>query len=105
MADEMTPAEMRGRAHALRSAVAKVPPPARAWLIIAAWWAQGALDRIQHGHLTTDPACDHYRAPRSGSWLDRASRGLECEPCMAHRAFVDHECAPLPADHERESNA
>ena len=65
----------------------------RAWMIVATWWAQGALDVIKRRHLTTDPACMDYRAPRPGSWLDRASRGLECEPCMVRRAFGDHGCS------------
>lgn len=38
-------------------------------------------------HLTTDPACTYYRAPRPGSHLDRISRGVSCVRCMAHRAF------------------
>lgn len=59
----------------------------RAWMIVAAWWIQGAFDRIKGMHLVTDPACVHHRAPRLGSVLDRASRGLECEPCMVRRAF------------------
>lgn len=66
----------------------------QAWLIVASWWAQGALDRIQHRHLTTDPACVDYRAARPGSRLDRASRGLECEPCMVRRAFTFDDDAP-----------
>lgn len=57
------------------------------WLILLAWEAQGVLQRIQSHHLTTDPACVHYVAPRPRSILDRWSRGLECEPCMVHRAF------------------
>lgn len=67
----------------------------RALLIIASWWAQGAFDRIRRGHLTTDPACVQHRAPRPGSWLDRTSRGLECEPCMIRRALGDQECFPF----------
>ena len=57
------------------------------WLILLSWDAEGFLQRIQRHHLTTDPACVHYVAPRPGSILDRWSRGLECEPCMVHRAF------------------
>ncbi|MFD6699705.1 MULTISPECIES: hypothetical protein [unclassified Microbacterium] len=60
---------------------------ARAWLIVAAWWIQGAFDRIKRMHLVTDPRCVKHRPPRPGSVLDRASRGLECEPCMVRRAF------------------
>lgn len=66
----------------------------RAWLIIASCWAQGLLQSIQNHHLITDPACVRYRAPRAGSWLDRASRGLECEPCMVRRAFTFDDDAP-----------
>lgn len=66
-----------------------------AWLIVASWWAQGALERPRHKHLTTDPACVNFRAPRPYSWLDRASRGLECEPCMVSRALGDDECRPF----------
>jgi hypothetical protein len=66
-----------------------------AWLIVAAWWVQGLLEKIQHRHLTTDPACVNHRAPRPGSRLDRASRGLECEPCMVRRAFGDQDCFPF----------
>jgi hypothetical protein len=58
-----------------------------AWLIVFSWWAQEILDQPRRGHLTTDPACVNHRSTRSGSWLDRASRGLECEPCMIRRAF------------------
>ena len=57
------------------------------WLILLSWETQGFLQRIQRRHLTTDPACVRYVAPRQGSLLDRWSRGLECEPCMVHRAF------------------
>lgn len=61
----------------------------RAWIIIALTLAgyelQWTADRL--GHLTTDPACSHYRKPRSGSRLDKASRGLACGECMARRAF------------------
>lgn len=67
----------------------------KAWLIVAYWWLRGPLDAISYrNHLTTDPACAHYRAPRPGSWLDRASRGLECEPCMVRRAFTFDDDAP-----------
>lgn len=71
-------------------------------LIVAAWWLRGAVDRITRRHLTTDPACAEHRAPRPGSWLDRASRGLECEPCMVRRAVGDDVCFlfPLAADVE-----
>lgn len=72
------------------------------WIIIASWWAQEFLDRPRRNHLTTDPACDHYRAPRTGSWLDRASRGLECEPCMIRRAFGSDECGLLGMLGDRE---
>lgn len=57
------------------------------WLILASWWAQEILDRPRRKHLTTDPACVNYRAPKTGSVKDRVSRGLECEPCMIARAF------------------
>jgi hypothetical protein len=61
-------------------------------LIVLSWWAQDLLDRPRRKHLTTDPACEKHRAPRAGSWLDRASRGLECEPCMIRRAFATPVC-------------
>ena len=64
------------------------------WLILLSWDAEGFLQRIQRHHLTTDPACVHYVAPRPGSILDRWSRGLECEPCMVHRAFHFDDDAP-----------
>jgi len=38
-------------------------------------------------HLTTDPACAHYRAPRPGSRLDRSSRGHSCTRCLGDRAW------------------
>jgi len=58
------------------------------WMIIAlsavAGWFWGlATDR----HLTTDPACVHYREARSGSRLDRVSRGESCSQCLADRAW------------------
>lgn len=65
------------------------------WLIIATWWAQGAFDSVRRHHLRTDPACAHHKPPRPGSRLDRASRGLECEPCMVRRAFSDDDCFRL----------
>ncbi len=43
-------------------------------------------------HLTTDPACEHYCAPRLGSRLDRRSRGLSCIPCVRRAAFGDLSC-------------
>lgn len=45
------------------------------------------LYRANGHHLTTDPACAGYRPPRSGSRLDRVSRGHACGRCMADRAF------------------
>ena len=58
------------------------------WIILAlhglASWISGHTD---DRHLTTDPACEHHRPPRPGSWLDRVSRGVSCTPCMARRAF------------------
>ena len=62
------------------------------WLIVGAWWVQGALSKVQHHHLTTDPACVRYHAPRP--LLRHASRGLECEPCMVRRAFTFDDDAP-----------
>ncbi|WP_067200153.1 hypothetical protein [Microbacterium sp. XT11] len=60
----------------------------KAWLVIGYWWMHGYIERIPaNNHLTTDPACKHHVAPKAGSRLDRASRGLECEPCMVRRAF------------------
>ena len=38
-------------------------------------------------HLTTDPACVRYRAPRPGSRIDRISRGHSCGRCMQGRAM------------------
>lgn len=67
----------------------------RNWLIIAAWWAREPLDTIvMRNHLSTDPACVKYRPPRAGSTLARAARGLECEPCMVHRAFTIDDDTP-----------
>lgn len=63
-----------------------------AWLIVASWWFQEFLDKPRRRHLTTDPACVHHKAPYPGSWLDRASRGLECEPCMIRGAFDGSGC-------------
>lgn len=68
------------------------------WLIVLSWWAQDLLDRPRRKHLTTDPSCVEHRAPRPGSWLDRASRGLECEPCMIRRAFASPAWAGGAAD-------
>lgn len=47
-------------------------------------WIDGLTDSR---HLTTDPACREYVAPRPGSRLDRVSRGHACVPCMTGRAF------------------
>ena len=58
---------------------------------IADWFA-GLNDER---HLTTDPACIEYRAPRPGSRLDRASRGVSCVPCMVTAAFGDEQCTVL----------
>lgn len=67
----------------------------KAWLIVAYWWLRGPLDAISYrNHLTTDPACVNYRAARPASWLDRASRGLKCEPCMVRRAFTFDDDVP-----------
>lgn len=63
-----------------------------AWVIALSWWAQESLDRPRRKHLVTDPACEQHQPPRPGSWLDRASRGLECEPCMIRRAFAAPVC-------------
>lgn len=49
------------------------------WLILASWWAQGALHWVQGHH-----------------W----SRGLECEPCMVRRALGDHDCIRFPEPHD-----
>ncbi|WP_298745310.1 hypothetical protein [uncultured Microbacterium sp.] len=55
---------------------------------VASWIDSYRDDR----HLTTDPACEHYRAPRLGSRLDRRSRGTSCVPCMCQAAFGDMAC-------------
>lgn len=69
----------------------------RAWLILAAWTVGDWITSYTyHRHLTTDPACKQYRAPRAGSALDRHSRGVTCTPCMARAALGDHECRPFP---------
>lgn len=59
----------------------------RSWLIVGTWWMQAILDKPRRWHLRTDPACRLHQPPCAGSMLDRASRGLECEPCMVNRAF------------------
>lgn len=61
------------------------------WLILASWWAQEILDRPRRNHLITDPRCANHRPPKPGSLKDRASRGLDCEPCMIRRAFGHQE--------------
>ena len=62
----------------------------REWLMIAMTTLGGELqwraDRL--GHLNTDPLCKEYEAPRIGSRLDKASRGLICGECMSRRAFA-----------------
>ena len=63
------------------------------WLILLSWEAEGFLQRIQRHHLTTDPACVRYVAPRPGSILDRWSRGLgglACSICRPRPTCQDH---------------
>jgi hypothetical protein len=58
------------------------------WALIAASALASAIESITDTrHLTTDPACVRYRAPRQPSRLDRAARGRSCSPCMMRRAF------------------
>lgn len=54
------------------------------------------LRRAHARHLRTDPACVHYAAPKLGSRLDAASRGLSCRQCMPVpiEAFVDGQPTP-----------
>lgn len=60
----------------------------RDWLIILTQVLASAISgTTDDHHLTTDPACRKYRAPRHRSRLDRASRGHGCTPCMFDRAF------------------
>jgi hypothetical protein len=51
-------------------------------------------------HLTTDPTCRRYVEPRYRSWLDRASRGHSCTPCMTARAFGRFDELIRPRDTE-----
>jgi len=55
-------------------------------------WHRLSLVRRGHRvHATTDPTCRWYRAPRRGSRLDRASRGVTCPACpKTQRPHVDH---------------
>lgn len=57
------------------------------WVILLDTLGGELLGRTVDHHLTTDPACVRYRAPRAGSRLDRASRGHSCGRCMADGAF------------------
>lgn len=53
-------------------------------------------------HLTTDPTCRRYVEPRYRTWLDRASRGESCTPCMRARAFgaLAPFIVPKPTDYD-----
>lgn len=69
----------------------------RAWLILCAHALASWVDSFgDDRHLTTDPACQHHRAPRPGSSLDRASRGVSCVPCMRAAAWGALRCFTLP---------
>lgn len=57
------------------------------WVILLDALGGELMGRAGDHHLTTDPACVNYRAPRPGSRLDRASRGHSCGRCMADAAF------------------
>ena len=49
-------------------------------------WLSLILHRWAHSrHLRTDPACVHFAAPKPGSRLDGASRGLACWQCQLSR--------------------
>lgn len=57
-------------------------------IIIALHTLGSAIDGLtDNRHLTTDPACVHYQAPRSGTRLDQVSHGHGCTPCMYDRAW------------------
>lgn len=73
----------------------------RAWLLLAVHRLASAIAGLADDHhLTTDPICVRHRAPRSGSRLDRASRGVACVPCMVDRAFgrFDSNVEPREVD-------
>jgi hypothetical protein len=73
----------------------------KTWLIILAWYVGGAIQGYAIGrHLVTDPHCKFYRPPRPGSRVDRWSRGLMCEPCLARAAFGDEVCISFPVKPE-----
>lgn len=68
------------------------------WLLLTLRHAGGhvrtALDKH---HTTTDPICEHYRAPREGSHLDRISRGISCVPCWS---VVRHAMTNTNVEHQ-----
>lgn len=60
---------------------------ARLALLVARWSCRM--------HVTTDPMCVHYRAPRHRSHLDKASRGISCRRCGIHVRTIDGPDGPL----------
>lgn len=66
---------------------------------VAAFIQSYADDR----HLTTDPACVHFAAPRPGTLLDRASHGVACIPCMVERAYDRHGCSIMTIAVDRQN--
>ena len=61
-------------------------------------WIQLRMTRwILAHHLTTDPACIHWRRPREGSRLDSASRGYACVRCSYERR-MEQLCGETPAE-------
>lgn len=90
----MTAEERAAYVAAWREAAGRYTAPGRrpsqlgAWVIIASRLLSSWVDSLSDDrHLTTDPACQHYREPR-GWRLDHASRGHGCYPCMRRRAFA-----------------
>lgn len=53
------------------------------------WHALRLIRRGGRVHLFTDPACRFHHAPRPGSRLDRASRGVSCPICMETRSVCN----------------
>jgi hypothetical protein len=76
-----------------------------AWVLLVLATIAGALSEpaFDH-HLTTDPACIRYRAPKTNSRLERASRGVGCLVCMRRAAFGDEGCRLYTVDLKRVSS-
>lgn len=69
------------------------------WLILVRNVGVELIGRADDHHLTTDPVCIRYRAPKPGSRLERTSRGHSCGRCLVARAFgwldaAEHGSAP-----------